>query len=187
MRAFALFLILAFAATNAFAEEMNIGFIDLQQALNESSSGKKAKTELESLIKTNQEKINEKVAAKERLELDLEKQAVILSPEARDAKEDELEKMEKDIERMIMDANNEMQKKQRNMEISILNELKAIIDEIAKEGNFTLILPADVVIYSAEGNDITNSVIKKYDESKMEKKETEKKETQKKEADKKEK
>jgi Skp family chaperone for outer membrane proteins len=48
----------------------------------------------------------------------------------------------------------------------ILTELDGIIDGIGEEGSFTLILPSEVVLYAAEGLDLTEQVIKKYDEMK---------------------
>jgi len=52
---------LTFTAGSASgADVVKIGYVDLRVALNESEAGKKAKIELESLIKTKQSSIEEK-------------------------------------------------------------------------------------------------------------------------------
>ena len=76
-------------ANSAYAAEtMKIGYVDIRAALNESDTGKKAKIDLESLIKTKQTVIDEKGKAIEKLKADVEKQASVLSAEAKKAKED---------------------------------------------------------------------------------------------------
>jgi outer membrane protein len=161
----ALLIILASYAP-ALAEEMKIGFIDLQLALDESDAGKKARSDLEDSIKKTEAKINEKIAAREKLDAEIKKQEGVMSSEARRQKLDELEKLDKEVERMKDDAEAEMQKKQRDMAGSILSELKTIIDKVADEGGYTIILPAEAIIYAKKSIDITTEVINRYNESK---------------------
>lgn len=152
-------------STYAFAQDgVKIGFIDMQKALNESEAGKVAKKELEKMVKERQVKIDEKIALRDKLVAEIEKQSVVLSEEARRQKQDELEKIAREIERMVADSNAELQKQQRELEIEIVKDLDAIITGIGKEGNYTIILPADIILYSAEGTDITDLVIKKHNE-----------------------
>ncbi len=159
---FTLVFVLAFAAC-AFAQDgVKIGFIDMQQALNESEAGKVAKKELEDMVRERQVKIDEKIALRDKLVAEIEKQSVVLSDEARRQKQDELEKLSREIERMVTDSNTELQKQQRELELEIVRDLDSIITEIGKEGKYTIIVPADIILYSAEGIDITDLVIEKH-------------------------
>lgn len=152
-------------ATCAFAQDgVKIGFIDMQQALNESEAGKVAKKELEDAVKERQGEINEKMAMREKLVAELEKQSVVLSEEARKQKQSELDKLTREIERLVEDSNTDLQKRQRELEVEIVKDLDSIISEIGKEGDYDLILPAEIILYSGEGLDITNQVIEKHDE-----------------------
>jgi outer membrane protein len=160
---FVLFVIPSYAVS---AQEVKIGFVDLQRALNESEAGKKAKAELEAIIKEKQSRIDEKIMRKEKIRKELEMQATVLSENAIRQRQDELDRMERDIQRLIDDSNAEIQRRQRQMELSILKELDAIITELGKEEGYTIILPAEVILYSGEGTDITDRVIEKYDKSK---------------------
>ncbi len=152
-------------ATCAFAQDgVKIGFIDMQQALNESEAGKVAKKELEDAVKERQGEINEKMAMREKLVAELEKQSVVLSEEARKQKQSELDKLTREIERLVEDSNTDLQKRQREFEVEIVKDLDSIISEIGKEGDYDLILPAEIILYSGEGLDITDQVIEKHDE-----------------------
>ncbi|MDP2167867.1 MAG: OmpH family outer membrane protein [Thermodesulfovibrionales bacterium] len=148
------------------AAGLKIGFVDLQQALNESSTGKKAKTELEAIIKEKQAVIGNKVSARDKLREELERQAVVLSEKAKKAKTEDLERLEKEVDRLIADSNDEVQKKQREREMVILKELEGVIEKLAEDEGFTIIFPADVILYVKDEIDLTKQVIKIYDELK---------------------
>lgn len=163
---FILLAALAFFTLAANAGENKIGYIDLQKALNESTKGKEAKVELEATMKKLQGEINTRMAEREKLKTELEKQSLVLSADAKRKKADSLEKLEKEIERMISDSNAEMQKKQRDKEVAILKDLKGIIDDIGKKEGYTIILPSDIILYSNEGIDLTQSLIDRYNAQK---------------------
>lgn len=157
-------LILALTST-AMAEQGKIGFVDLQKALNESLAGKKAKAELEAMVKERQATISEKVKERDKLREELTKQSAALSEKARKAKADELDKLEKAVERLIADSNEELQKKQREKESQIIAELEKIITKMGKDEGYSVILPADVILYAPDEVELTNKVIKLFDES----------------------
>ncbi len=159
--------ILALSA-HAYGQEaekpVKIGFIDMQRALNESEAGKNAKAELEKMFRDKQKAIDERIAQREKLVAELEKQAVVLSEEARRQKQDALDKLTRDLERMISDTNAELQKSQRELEIGIFRDLDKIIRDIGESGGYTVILPSEALLYSTEGIDLTDSIIAKHDE-----------------------
>jgi outer membrane protein len=158
-----IFFLLALS-TYAFGQDsVKIGFIDMQRAINEADAGKKAKAELEGMIKERQVKIDEKMALRDKLVAELEKQAVVLSEEALRQKQDELDLLTREIERMATDARMELEKSQRELELDIVKDLDDIITQIGKEGGYMLILPADVILFSIEGIEITDLVIEELD------------------------
>ena len=138
---------------------VKIGYVDLQKALNESSAGKAAKVELQGIMKKMQKAIDTKVARTEQLKSELEKQAMVLSPAAKKAKEDELAKLTKETRDLITSSNAEMQKKRQEKEVAILNRIKTVIDDIGAKEHYLVILPADVILYSKSGVEITDEVI----------------------------
>jgi outer membrane protein len=96
----------------------------------------------------------------------MEKQASVLSAEARKKKEDELEKLLREYQRIVQDSQAEVKKKEGELTEAIIKESREIIGKIGEEEGYTLIIEKGMVLYSNKGIDITDSVLKKYDESK---------------------
>jgi outer membrane protein len=152
------------------ADTVKFGSIDVQKVLNESEAGKKAKSDLESLIKSRQSGIDEKGKVIEKLRADIEKQVSVLSAEARKNKEDELEKIFREYQRIVQDSQTEIKKKEGDFTDTILREVRELIEKIGEEEGYTLIIEKGMVLYSNKGIDITDSVLKKYDTVKKSKK-----------------
>ncbi len=166
-------LLLFFAASPVLAAEaaMKIGLVDLFKAVNESEQGKKAKGELEAMIKGKQESLDQKGKAIEKLKSELEKQSGVLSSEARKGKEDELERLSRDYQRSVADSQNEVRKKEGELTGRIVKDLREIILSIAQEEHYTLILEKaeGLILFSDKSLDITEKVTKRFDESKAKK------------------
>ena len=166
--------LLLFAGQYAHAEvkisgtEVKIGVVDLMRALNESDAGKKAKTDLEGLIKGKQVQLDVKGKEIEKLKGEVEKQSSVLSAEARKSREEELERMLRDYQRLVSDSQAEVKKKENEVTGGIIREIRAILDKIGEEGGYTLVVEnaEGIILYSKKDLDLTDSVIKRYNESK---------------------
>jgi outer membrane protein len=163
---FAFFTLFVLPGSSPAADVAKFGSIDIQKVLNESEPGKKAKTDLEVLIKSKQTVIDEKGKTVEKMKSDIEKQVSVLSAEARKTKEDELEKNIREYQRLVQDSQSEVKKKEGELTDSILKEIRDIIEKVGEQEGYTLIIEKGMVLYSNKGIDITESVLKKYDESK---------------------
>jgi outer membrane protein len=148
--------------------EVKIGVVDLMRALNESDSGKKAKADLEGLIKSKQVQLDTKGKEIEKLKGEVEKQSSVLSAEARKSREDELERMLRDYQRLVSDSQAEVKKKENEVTGGIIREIRAIVDKIGEEGGYTLVIEnaEGIILYSKKDLDLTDSVIKRFNESK---------------------
>lgn len=148
------------------ADVVKFGSIDVQKVLNESEAGRKAKTDLEGLIKSKQSTIDEKGKAIEKLKADIEKQASVLSADARKSKEEELEKLVREYQRLVQDSQAEIKKKEAELTETILKGVKELVEKTGEQEGYALILEKGMVLYSNKGIDITDTILKKYDESK---------------------
>lgn len=148
------------------AESIKFGSIDVQKVLNESESGKKAKNDLEGLIKSKQSTIDEKGKAIEKLKADIEKQVSVLSADARKSKEEELEKSIREYQRLVQDSQAEIKKKEADLTESILREVKDLVEKTGEAEGYALILEKGMILYSSKGIDISDAILKKYNESK---------------------
>ncbi len=158
--------IIMLAAGHAYAD-VKVGVVDLMKVLNESDSGKKAKAELEGLIKTKQSAIDEKGKEIEKLKGDIEKQSSVLSSDARKSKEDELEKMMREYQRIVSDSQNEVKKRESELTNGILKQIRALVEKMGQDEGYTMIVEnaEGIVLYSKKDLNLTEAVIKKYNES----------------------
>jgi outer membrane protein len=162
-----LFLFLSFLPASApAADTAKFGAIDIQKVLNESEAGKKAKSDLESLIKSKQANIDEKGRAIDKLKSDMEKQSSILSEDARKKKEDELERMVRVYQHLVQDSQAELKKKESELTDGILKQIRDMVDKIGEEEGYTIIFEKGTVLYSSKGIDITEDVLKRFDAAK---------------------
>lgn len=171
----ALSIVLLFALS-ARAAEMKIGYVDLNKALNESEEGKKAVKTLEDLFKSKQSVVDEKRTEFNKLNEELQKQSSVLSQDAMKGKIEERDKLGREFQRMIKDAEDEVNKKRADFMDRILKDLSDIIRKTGQEEGYTVIFEKGEsgIMYSPETLDITDKVIKKYNETPKAEKKTDK-------------
>ena len=156
----------------ALGEDPNrIGMIDLQKCIKESKEGQKVFGALKKKKEGLQKRLDSK--EKELLELrkEFDKQAMMLSMDAQQSKKKTIERKTRELEYLVKDLNEEMRRAQGIEQKRILNELENIIEKIGSEGNYAMILEKRVggVLYWAKTYDLTDEVIKAYDQMKGEK------------------
>ena len=161
-----LFFILCLPISLIAEDTFKVAAVDLQRALDESEAGKKAKADLEYLRVSKQSVIDEKGKAIDKLKTEIEKQASVLSAEARKTKEDELEKMIRDYQRIVQDSQSELKKKETELTNMIIREIIELIENTGEEEGYTFIIEKGTVPYSNKNIDITDLIIKKYNETK---------------------
>lgn len=149
-------------------DHIAIGIIDMQRCLKESKQGQKIFEALKNKKETLQRKLDKK--QKELLELrkELEKQSMMLSMDAQEDKKKGIERKARELEYFFKDLNEEMMRAQEKEKKKIFNELKDIIEKIGSEEKYALIMErrAGGVLYFDESKEITEQVIKAYDELK---------------------
>lgn len=133
---------------------------------------------LEIEIKAQEAALIEKQKALAREDEAFKTQASLLSPEARADKYDELQKKHRDLDKEIAafqlamrEAHEEAKKVDQKLEafyrkemLSFEQEIKAIIEEVAKAEGWDLVLAKEAVIFAGNSTDKTGVIIKKLDE-----------------------
>jgi len=158
---------LLFVINPSFAEQLKFGFIDLNKALNECDRGKEAVKTLEGMVKEKQATIDKKGEEIKKIEEELSRQSNVLSSEALKSKQETYERLRKEYDRMIKDYNEELQKRQNELMQAILSDLRKMIKKIGEDENYTAIIEKveGGLLYIKEGVDITEYVIKRFNES----------------------
>ena len=92
----------------------------------------------------------------------------MLSPEAREAREKELQTRLRDFQRWGEDIQNEINQKRIEMERNISIGLQKVIQKLGADEGYTLILEKNdnIVLFTSKSTDITDLVIKVYDAQK---------------------
>jgi outer membrane protein len=157
-----LFFLLGFGS--AARAEMKIGFMDVDKAVNESEEGKKALSGLKDFMEAKKIAFTEKLNNYEKMKADLAKQSSLISTEARKLKQDDIESLGRDLQRMEADAKQEFLKKRGELMEAIIKELSEVIEKVGSEGKYDAIYPP--MLYYSKSLDITELVIKKFNELK---------------------
>lgn len=166
MKSLLFILSLVFLPLNALAE-FKIAVVDLQQALAESSAGKKAQEEYQKDVSDAQNKIDSKKKEFERKRELLKSQKESLNEKALVAKGEELLSAERDLQRSFRDSQEMLRRKNATIVGQLMKQIKVVIDNIGKEQELSLILEkgSQALLFSEGAKDITEEVVKKFNES----------------------
>jgi outer membrane protein len=148
-----------------YSADIKIGSVDMQKAVNECNAGKEAKKVLTKEAEKFQRLIAEKQKELQGVKESLEKQGLVLTPEARTGREKELQTRLRDFQRWGEDVQNELNQKRIEEERNISIGLIKVAQEIGVNEGYTLILQKDenIVLFASRPTDITDQVIKAYD------------------------
>ena len=160
-----LFLLLPSLARPAGLEGLKIGVVNINAAMNRSAAGERSKNILLASKSQKENELKAKEAELKQLRADL-KNNIMLTDDARSRKEKELREQERALRKEVQQAQKELQIRERKLTESIFIELKTVIDEIAKEEKYDLILEqnaSQVILFSsAKFDNITERVIERY-------------------------
>ena len=144
-----------------------VGLVDLQRCLQESKEGQKVFTILKEKKDDFQKRIDSMQRELMELKKTLDKQAMMLSMDAKEDKKRIIERKDRELRYLIKDLNEEMARAQGKEKKRIFNELEKIIKKIGSEENYVLIIEKQVggVLYWSKSIDITDQIIKAYDQA----------------------
>ena len=155
---------LAFAALvfpGAVAAEDRIGVLDSRLVLTTSKDGRAAEKLLKELLKEKKAELEPLTAELKKKREEFEAQRWVWRDEVRQEREYELVKLERDIERAMRSAEDDLEVERRKLMRPILTKLRAALKQVGKKKDFALILEksSSFVAYHQESPDITPLVI----------------------------
>ncbi len=153
---------------SALAADLKIAYVDIQKAVNDSNAGKEAKKAITKDIEKFQRIAADKQKELQTLKESLDKQVLMLTPDARATKEKEYQNKLREFQRWGEDTQNEVNQKRVEMERNISVALIKVIQKIGTDEGYTVILEKNenIVLYASKAIDITDRVIKTYDAQK---------------------
>jgi len=159
--------VLGFAAAG-FAQQVKVGVVNSQNAFNTSLEGKKAQGQLQdkdNKIKADLAKLDNEI---KQLQTKLSTQQMTLTNEAAVQIQSDIDKKTTARKRLEEDATRDMQQVKYALIQRIRGEMVGIIEAIAKEKGYDLVLDlgASGIVFFNPTIDITDEVIKRYDATK---------------------
>ena len=159
-----LVLFLTLLLTPAWGQELKVGFVNLQRAISLSERGKTARAQFQASVKGKQEALLKEQQAIEKEQRELQKQGVVMKESVRAKAQLRFQRRVRDYERDKRDMQEELALREREITDGILKDLQKIIAELGKTGKFTMILERSQLLYTDQGTDVTDDVIKLYNE-----------------------
>jgi outer membrane protein len=153
------------------SEPLKVGVLDLQRCLQQSEAGKKASKSLQEKSDRIKKDLTTRREDLKKMRDEFTKKSNVLSQDAKREKEKELIRKEEDFRDLVREKEEEMRKDEFNAMQPLLNELFEVTSKVAKDEGYTLILEAKSgVVYFSKPVEITDKVIKIFNETKKEKK-----------------
>lgn len=142
-----------------------IGIVDLQRVIRDSQAGKTAKAAFEREFQDKRRIIEQKTEQLSRMKQDFIAKASVMEENARKQKAEEIDRIEKDLNRTRDDFRDELQKRDFELTQKILSELEGVIQKIGDSDGYVIIIEKTEggVIYAAKGVDLTDKIIQAYD------------------------
>lgn len=160
---FIIILSLLLLPNSLYAGDIKVAFVDLQKALNESESGKKAFEHLQEMYNKEKEIIKVREDKVRMLLTEITKQGLLMSENTRMEKEEEYKREKKNLDRYVEDSNNELLRKEKEMTQKILMEIINIVQQMGEKDGYTLIFEKrESILYANDTIDITNKVIEAF-------------------------
>lgn len=149
----------------AFASDIKIGFVDMQRAIQETSTGKKAKKELEDEFNKKKKELEKREADIKKMGEDFEKRSMAMNEDTRMKKQAEIQKQMRDYQELAGKSQMEIQKREHDLTQPIVTKLRGIIEDIAKKEDFTMIMERSEqsVMWAKKDIDLTDRVIQAYE------------------------
>jgi outer membrane protein len=164
MRRFLLIFAVAVAARSAYAQAMKIGYVDVQRAVQEVEEGKAARSRLQAELQQKRSDLDKKRADLEKMKTDYDKQAPVLSDDAKRQRQEQLQKAFVEAQSAAGQMQEELSGKEQEAMQSISKRLLQVVAEVSDRENFTFVLDKAALLYAPAASDVTNEVVRRYNE-----------------------
>ena len=145
--------------------EGTIGLVDPARLLNESNAGKRAKDTLTTFSKNRQALIELEEKELRRMEEDFVKQSTVLSPAAKNEREQVFRRRMAEYQQKAAELSREVQEKQKEVLDGFRERVERIVQKVAKQHGLQVVIDkgkGGPTIYGDDQLDITNQVIEEF-------------------------
>lgn len=148
----------------AFGADAKIGVINLEKVLKNSEAGKSAENEILGEVQRMENDLKRKTDDINALQKQLESDGGVMKKEAREEKKWDLDKKINEAKSLQKKYTSQIQELRAKNLNEIRQGLLPVIQEFGQKEGYTLILENLGVIYAQQGTDITDKIIKLYND-----------------------
>jgi outer membrane protein len=159
--------LLVFAWSSASFAADKIGFINMQEIIQNSNAGKKAAAEFKIIFEKKQAGIKAMENEVQKIKDELEKQSSVMKASARSDKETAYQRKLRDYQILVDDTNKELQKRDQEYSQRLIPQILKVVRGIAEKEKYTLILDISTMPmpYHDKNNDISKKVIDEFNKT----------------------
>ena len=150
-------------ALPASAQTLKIGYIDSQQILQEAPGAAAARDQLQQELSQMQSEVQQMGEDLQQSISDFEQQQLTLSDEARQARQEELLQRQQEYQQRLQELEQQAAQRQQELVQPVMNRVNTVIEEIRREGSYTMIFDAAAqgIVAADPGFDLTPEVIRR--------------------------
>jgi outer membrane protein len=143
-----------------------IGYIDLARVLARSAAGVAAREALEREKAAMQKEMDGKRIELDKLRDELEKKGPLMTADTRRDREETMERKRRDATRLADDFQRELGRKEQQLAQKVMQDISGVIERVGKQKGYYLVVERGRagVLYSAPEADLTDDIIKAYDQ-----------------------
>lgn len=155
---------LALLPAAALADDMKIGYVDLQRALNEVEEGKAAKAALKAKFDRSQSQLDKEQNALKARKEELDKKRLAMDEATLRQKAEELDKEFMRVSGVYSQLQKELSEEEREATTRIFGKMRALIADYAEKNGFTYVfeLNESGLLYGPPSMELTNELVRLY-------------------------
>ncbi|MFB6263582.1 MAG: OmpH family outer membrane protein [Bradymonadaceae bacterium] len=152
-------------ASTAVAQDLKVGYVNLNRALAQTEKGQAAKKRLKEDFRAKQKKLNKKQKEIKKLKKKLASQSKALSKKARRQRKRQLRRKLMKLQRMYLREQRALSKRKAKETKDIFAKMRKVVQTIAEEKGYDLVLEKSKssVLFAKESMDLTEELITRFD------------------------
>ncbi len=164
--------LLLFVWTTTVVAADKIGFMNLQEIIQNSVVGKKSAEEFKKYYEKKQESIKAMENEVKKIKDELDKQGSVMTASARSDKETSYQRKLRDYQLLVEDSNKELQKRDQEYSQKMIPEILKVVRAIGEREKYTLIIDMSTtpMPYHDKSAEVTKKIIDEYNRASSAKK-----------------
>ena len=149
------------------AQDLKIGWVDLQRAILQTGDGQRAKNTLDTELKRRQATLHQMEKKMHARAREFEQKSALLARDARARQQLEVQNDLRHFQESVAQNQAEMEKRQQELLEPVARKLNQILARLGQRENFTLIVgrPEQLLVYANPALDLTDRIVREYNKS----------------------